>query len=298
MTDAKAQGMFSVSYSLSDFQSVAFQLGFYFKITEEDMVGVSSQSLLLPNTFSYVRLWDNSSMAGNYQVHINNLVTANHSPTYEFRTAFYDDTRNPRHSFEAGIGVYSTPLLYGLAGRRIPLSITPVLAYQYRGEEYAFQAQYIHGYSDYKGREILSYTNSVYDYTNNKWIDGGPELIFENHEIRSFEKTDSNSWIIEKKDGEILTLAESDPFPDCFGCAINAGKLKNTLPDPNYRVFWLNLDEAGGYVILNIGQAYEDYLNGDPVDLRPGKDYLQLSLKKNRFLLDDISVSAGIQIRE
>ncbi|MCA0445762.1 MAG: hypothetical protein LCH54_06000 [Bacteroidetes bacterium] len=298
ITNGNSVGSFSLSYSLSDFQTITLQLGAYFRVTEKDMVGISFQNFMIPNSISYLRLWNNEILSGNYQLHINNLLTYNHSPTYELRYAVFNETINPSQSYEVGLGVYSTPFIYALNGQSFPTSFSPILAYRYSGRDFLFQTQYIYNYSQYKTNEILKYTNRMFDYSSNSWIKEGPKLVFENNEIAKFEEVvgKSNSWVMRTINGDSLLLSGSDPYPDCIGCGIRRLRLNETLPSESYKVFWVESAKGGDYIILNIQKAYSDYLEGKQVDLRPGYDYIEQSLKKNRFILDDMSISIGTVI--
>jgi|GEM_PF-5300958 len=300
MVNSKTQGSFSVSYSLSDFQSIAFQLGLYFKLTEQDMIGISSQSFMIPNSISYVRLWDTDSRSGSYQFHINNFVTANHSPTYEFRYATFNDIDKPTQSYEVGLGMYATPLAYKLFGHEFPISFSPILAYQYQGEDLLFQTQYNHGYNRYKTKEILKYRSPSFDYFHNQPIPEGVKLNFEKGEIISANRRLDvyDSWVIKTQSGDSLVISNRDPYVDCFPCTFYRRHLRATLPDSSLGVYWVEYEGWRDYLVLNFEEALSNYHQGRPVDFRAGQDYIQKSINSGRFIIDDLSFSFGVPIEE
>lgn len=300
LTNSNVEGRISVSYSLSNFHSVVMQMGFYFKVSEQDMVGFSLQNFILPNSLSYVRFWERGSDAGNYQFHVNNLFTFNYSPTYEIRYALFNHQNDANQSFELGLGVYTTPLLVTISGQRIPFSISPIVGYQYRDKTIMAQAQYIYNYSRYKTKEILMYQHNNFDYQNSTWHKSGPKLVYDNNEITAFYKVPDlySKWVIKTSDSDSLVLAGRDPYPDCYACGKQKSDLSATIPDSTYKVYWLSGQHGGQYIILrNLQEVYSDYKEGKTVNLRTGKNYVNRSLRNNT-LLDDISISIGTLLPE
>lgn len=301
MTNSNVEGRVSVSYSLSDFHSILMQMGFYFKITDRDMVGFSLQNFVLPNNLSYVRFWEQGNSAGNYQFHINNLLTGNYSPTYEMRYALFNDQREANQSFEMGLGIYATPLLHSLAGHRFPVSFSPILAYQYRGPTIMAQAQYIFNYSRYRTKEILLYQPNEFDYRNNTWQNAGPKLVFESDEIIDIYRQSDlfTTWVIKTSETDSLVLSTRDPYVDCYACWKEKADLSATVPDSTYGVYWVSRNSGGRYLILrNLREALSDYHAGKTVDLRPSQNYVKQSLRSNIFFIDDLSISIGTLLPE
>jgi len=301
MTDSNVEGRISVSYSLSDFHTIVMHMGFFFKVTKQDMLGFSLQNFVLPNSLSYVRFWERGNSTGNYQFHVNNLLTTNYSPTYEVRYALFNDQHDANQSFELGLGLYATPPLRAVMGQRFPFSLSPIVAYQYRGETIMAQLQYIHNYSRYKTNEILIYQHNEYDYQNNAWYKIGPKLVYEPDEIINFYELPnlSKSWVIKTSETDSLLLSERDPYVDCYACGKEKSDLLATIPNSKHTVYWLSEKVGGQYLILrDIRQAYSDYQEGKIVDLRPEENYVNRSLRKNTFLIDDISISIGTLLPE
>lgn len=302
MTDGPVEGTFSLNYSLSGFHAPVLQFGLYFKVTDRDMVGLSLQNFVLPNTLSYVRLWDTESLSGNYQVHFNGLISSNHSPTYEIRTAIFDKKNNPNHAFDIGLGIYSTPLIYRFANRKTPFSVTPIAGYQFRSEYLVLQGQYIYGYHKNKINENLRYNIRGFDYELNQWIDEGPELTYSYEDVASFYKTENDQgieqWVIKTADGDSLVMAEREPYPDCHSCGRMISNLSTTIPNSDFQVFWITTENGGEFAILKVHEAYQQYMSGNSFDLRTGLDYLEQALSTTRPFVDNFSFSIGVRLRD
>lgn len=297
VSNTNMEGRLTISYSLSDFNSIVAQLGFYFKIRENDMIGFSLQNFVLPSNLSYVRFWEQDNQEGNFQFHINNLLTRNYSPTYEIRTALLNNKDNIKQSIEFGLGVYSTPFVFNFLGENIPTLFSPIIAYQYRSDSFIAQAQYIHNFSKYRTKDILIYRYNEFDYINNEWFDKSSELIYEPYEIIQFytDSTAISRWIIQTSEKDSLIISKYDPYVDCWACRLKRSELLATIPTSDYDVYWIS--DRNEYIVLrNLQLALLNFETKGVVNLKPGKEYINESLRKNR-IIDDISISIGTLMR-
>lgn len=290
----------SLNYSLNKFDFGSIQLSAFHGISNSDVVGASFTGFIIPCSFSYAHYWLGPTNVLNVQFHLNDILSTNYNPSYEFDFGFSTISEKTFNSFKAGVGYYDTPLLRKLFGQSIVEGkFVPIFGYSFQHNEFNIDFQLIYGMTNYfvKYYKERLYLNSQ-DIDSASFATKETEQEFLHNDIKAIIQ-DNELYKVAFNSGDTLLIANQDPYADCYVCGAQQRTYQAYLAsDDNsvYWIYWKNHVERNKSPImleLNMKKILHDFNLGDNLKLFEESDITLKTITRNNSFFNDLFFSIG-----
>jgi len=286
------EGRVGVSFTTSNLAQFAVQGGVYWGLSDQDVLGLSFNSWVLPSRVSYARYFhtlDSGYWNGNVQAHIGSLLGGELNPVFELGAAVSYLDGNVDQTAKLGVGYFapSWPSLFhpGPSSKR---RIVPILAYQIYTKSVLAEVELIYGMSS---QHMDSFLNK-----NNRIKSG---LVIRHDDIKQIEQVgiqySEAVWQVWLTNGDLITVSNRDPYSDCIGCSLDQKKLAAYLPSTDYRSLWIyrNHSESLQLLALNMYEILFHFENGGNLNLVQDNTIEDMICETVQSGREDIGVFVG-----
>ena len=247
LRSGETEGRVGISFTTSNFAKAAIQGGVYWGLSDQDVLGLSFNSWVLPSRISYARYFngpDSGYWNGNLQAHLGTILGGEMNPVLEIGAAVSYSDRNLSQTAKAAVGYFAPSWLNLVAGSEIPPKrVVPIFAYQVQAQSVLAEIEIIYGMSRQHTEEML--------LTNNRNLGG---LVLQHDDVKKVEQVGDvyaeAVWNIWLTNGDMITVSDRDPYADCFACSNWQKKLSAYIPTSGYRSLWIYLNHSDDLQLL------------------------------------------------
>lgn len=284
------QGRLTYSISTSNFAGQSIQSGFYYGLTNNDLIGFSVNNfpLVIPSHFAFSHYFPSKTNSiSSLQFHIGELFRNEYNPFYEVDFAMSDFKQNNVNSIKIGLGYFGPTVTDHFSiDSTMNFNLIPTFGLQ------TFSGDFIAGIDFFPGL--------TKNYSSQLFLNPKPDKIFftvSNSEVTEIAETDEKGigYKIILKSGDNIHITDRDPYPDCIRCD-NQLRISNAyLTESKYKAYWIFSKTITAQIIwLDINLLEEDFRNGKDLIFKTNSEAINEIKFKADSWMEDISFGFGI----
>jgi hypothetical protein len=275
----------NLSCSLNDLSRFGFATQFQYGISSKEIIGTSITGLRLifPSSLSYTNFSKFEDGFVYWGARINDIFGFTYNPLWESSIGY---SKND-FSLNSGIGYYSNysvlnSIRYSSDKQKHRNCFTFIVSTSYNPDNIGLGLFYIGKYQEItiaksKARLLQPYKN---------------KLTFDTTEIDSLiinPKTSFTRVEVKLKSGEIVRIADREPFADCLHCPFLIKQLSIYPESEKHNTYWITFRNMASHEIVNIdlNERLEQYFAKGLLDLRTNADIIDRIVSRNRKFSDN-----------
>jgi len=290
------EGRIGLTLNTNNFKRLSAQLGFYWGVSNHDVVGLSFNGPL-PSRLTYAHYFamaGEESRHGNLQAHIGYVLAPEFNPTYEIDLGMAALGDSQDQSITLGLGYYGKPwMLYAEEGLEVHTGLSPILRYTYQADKMQAEVSYIPGLTKFAVESAHWRPDSA----------PAPGVVIPHDEVRSIEQQGDDpataDWVIHQASGNTIQVV-AELVSNCMMGREGPNKMMAAyVPSSEHRAFWMinDLSRRHEPLVLNMEAILAEYEAGGDLRLVPDEDVLIRSQQQVSTPWHDLSVFVGSRDR-